>query len=354
MQPNGPHHTAGAGNEKGARFARTRGDRSLTRTERAHNLPSAMNKTSLVSALVVAGSVIASVGAGQTPAATNTVTPAIAGVVAAGTPVEQIQAWDPTFGGEGPVPFGDHGILVCLQDQNKIVAIDKNRMLTTYAENTPRTNGLGFDSKGRLIGVGSTPPQILTFAPSRGVVVDAFEGHPFLQTSDLVFGVKDDLYFADPTPRALRRGGDTAALDTLKAAVFHLKPNGQLLKISEDVPRPNGIQLSPDEKTLYVADSEYVIAFDVQPDGTVKNPRNFAKVGADGLAVDAAGRLFAAGVGIRVFAPDGKDLGTIPISIKPANLTFGGAGDKTTLYVVGRGGAYKIVTLTEGPKGRAK
>ncbi|MCU1385127.1 MAG: gnl [Acidobacteria bacterium] len=313
-----------------------------------------MNKTSLIGALAVAGSVIASAGAAQTAPAANTVTPAIAGVVAAGTPVEQIQAWDPCFGGEGPVPFGDRGILVCLQDQNKIVAIDKNRMLTTYAENTPRTNGLGFDSKGRLIGVGSTPPQIVTFAPSRGVLVDAFEGHPFLQTSDLVFGVKDDIYFADPTPRALRRAGDAGALEAMKAAVYHLTPDGRLTKISEDVPRPNGIQLSPDEKTLYVADTDYVIAFDIQADGTLRNRRNFAKVGADGLAVDAAGRLFAAGVGIRVFAPDGQDLGTIPIAIKPANLTFGGAADRNSLYVVGRGGAYKIVTLTEGPKGRAK
>ena len=105
----------------------------------------------------------------------------------------------------------------------------------------------------------------------------------------------------------------------------------------------------------------------MQPDGTVKNRRNFAKYqgaaanaagvmasGADGLAIDAQGRLYAAtSAGVEVFDTAGKHLGTIPLSRAPQNLAFAGA-DKKTLYVVGRGAAYKIQMLTEGFKERAK
>ena len=276
--------------------------------------------------------------------------PDIPGVIKAGTSVEPIQEWDPTFGGEGPAPAPGGGVLVCHQDQNKVMRIDKAGTMTTYVEGTPRTNGLAFDSKGRLIGTGSTPPQILVLMPSRSVLA---QGPPILQSSDLVIGRKDDIYFTDPLPRAVRREGAKLP-EGASVGVYHLWPDGRLVKLTDQIAKPNGIQLSPDEKVLYVAGGEYVVAFDIQPDGSIRNARNFAKVDADGLAVDAAGRLYAAGMGIRVFSAKGDDLGTIPIPVKPANLTFGGVGDKRTLYVVARGHAYKIAMLSEGPKGRAK
>ncbi len=154
-------------------------------------------------------------------------------------------------------------------------------------------------------------------------------------------------------------------------AVFYIRPDSKVIKIADGIARPNGVILSPDEKTLYVADTlgEAVIAFDVQPDGGVSNRRDFAKLagvtkeatsacrsGADGLAVDEAGRLFVATqVGVQVFSPQGRALGTIPIGVTggPQNLAFAGA-DKKTLYVVGRGSMWKIATQTQGPKGRAK
>src|SRR5262249_43964679 len=160
---------------------------------------------------------------------------------------------------------------------------------------------------------------------------------------------KDDIYFTDPLPRAVRRDG-AALPEGAKVGVYHLWPTGKLVKLTDVIPKPNGIQLSPDEKVLYVAGDDYLRAFDLQPDGTVRNARTFANLAADGLAVDAAGHLYAAGMGIRVFSPKGDDLGTIPIPVKPANMTFGGVGDKNTLYVVARGHAYKITMLAEGPR----
>jgi gluconolactonase len=112
---------------------------------------------------------------------------------------------------------------------------------------------------------------------------------------------------------------------------------------------------------------EYITAFDVGADGKPGNPRNFAKYptvtrtpagqpnsGADGLAVDAEGRVYCAALGgVQVFSPKGEHLGTIPVSLQPQNIAFAGA-DKKTLYIVGRGAAFKVRLLTAGFGGRGK
>jgi len=113
-------------------------------------------------------------------------------------------------------------------------------------------------------------------------------------------------------------------------------------------------------------DGEYLVAFDVQDDGTLRNKRNFAKYegvlrtpqrvtsGGDGLAIDSEGRIYACTrIGIQVFSPQGQHLGTIPLSRPPQNMAFAGS-DKKTLYVVGRGAAYKIQMSSQGFLGRAK
>jgi gluconolactonase len=120
---------------------------------------------------------------------------------------------------------------------------------------------------------------------------------------------------------------------------------------------------------LYVANTlgEYILAYDVARDGSISGKRNFAKLdgykktdngsyssGADGLAVDEAGRLYvASSVGIQVFSAKGDALGTIPLPKAPQNLAFAGK-DKKTLYIVGRGAAYRIAVQTAGYAGRAK
>ena len=154
-----------------------------------------------------------------------------------------------------------------------------------------------------------------------------------------------------------------------------------MIRVDNTSPTPNGVQLSPDEKILYAndKDGEYLVAFDVGPDRTLANRRNFGKYqsvrvpdskdrllaednGADGLAVDSEGRVYAAtNLGAEVFSPQGKYLGAIPFIWggetfnlrKPANLAFSGP-DKKTLYAVGAGTVFKVQMLAQGFKGRAK
>jgi gluconolactonase len=150
--------------------------------------------------------------------------------------------------------------------------------------------------------------------------------------------------------------------------VYYITPAGALKRIAADIERPNGIQLSPNEKVLYVANTlgEYVFAYDIKADGSISNRRNFAKLsgwqktdtgyssGADGLAIDAKGDLYvASNAGVEVFNAKGKALGSIALPKKPQNIALSGP-DKKTLYIVGRGSAYKIALLTPGYTGRAK
>lgn len=173
------------------------------------------------------------------------------------------------------------------------------------------------------------------------------------------------MYFTDPGPNPQQQG--SAPPRSLPAAVYYVPAGGKAIKIADGIGRPNGIMVSRDEKVLYVnnTNGEYLLAFDVQADGTVRNRRNFAKYervtqtktgvssGADGLAIDSEGRVYAAAsTGVQVFSPKGEPLGTIPLSRAPQNLAFAGA-DKKTLYVVGRGAAFKVQMLAAGFKDRA-
>ncbi len=286
------------------------------------------------------------------PALKEATAPDIPGVIKGGTKVVLLR--DGFNGTEGVIAMPDGSVLFTEQDANRIIKVDKNDNISTYLENTNRTVGLAYDHKGRLIGTESRDPMVGVLAPTRQVLADKFEGQPLVRPNDLVIDKKGGIYFSDPIPNP--QAAFRAPPPGRKPLLFYITPSGQLTKLTEEVTAPNGVQLSPDEKTLYATNGQRIMAFDVQPDGSVKNGRTFVMSGGDGLAIDNAGRLYAAvaGVrGIRVFSPQGQDLGTIPAGVPPQSVGFAGP-DKKTLYIVGRGALYKTRVLTEGIKSRAK
>jgi gluconolactonase len=306
--------------------------------------------------------------ASPAPAIEDWPAPEIPGVVAAGTTVHVLRTWDQNEGGEGPIPAPDGSVLFPQQEANRIIRIDKDGAFSTYLDHTNRTTGLGFDAKGRLIGAGAHPPQVLVLAPTRSILADRFEGQPFLRPKHLVVDRKGGIYFTDLTPIPNQDRGPAKPPKERelppgpKPAIYYIKADGHIVRATAEVPEPNGIILSPDEKTLYVTSlpGAFVVAFDVNADGSLHNARDFARLAAgdasraDGMAVDAAGRLYVAAVGgVQVFGPDGRHLGTIPFKQKPGNLAFAGP-EKKTLYVVSRGVIYTIAMQAEGFKGRAK
>ena len=300
------------------------------------------------------------------PPVTDTVAPNIPGVVSGGTKVEVIK--EGFQGTEGPIGLPDGSLIFTETNASRITKIGLDNSVSPYLENTNGSNGLAFDSKGRLISVQTTAGQtrIGVLAPkgSEAVLADSFEGKPFGRPNDLVVDKKGGVYFTEPGPNAT----PGAPPPPLTPAVYYVPPGGRAMRIAEGIERPNGITLSRDERTLYINNTsgEYLLAFDVQSDGSVKNRRNFAKYqtvsktdtglssGADGLAIDSEGRLYVATAGgVEVFSGGGQHLGTIPVSRAPQNLAFAGP-NKKTLFIVGRGAAYKVQMLAQGFAGRAK
>ena len=301
--------------------------------------------------------------AGHAKAQEN-VTPAIEGVVKAGTKIELIK--DGFNGTEGPLGLPDGSLVFTETPANRITHIASDGSVSSFVDDSNGSNGLGIDANGDIVSVQRGKPQVGVIYPAehRKTIVDQFEGQPFAQPNDLVVGRKAGIFFTDPG--AQPKPGEAPP----KPAVYHIDGKGKVERVVTDLARPNGIQLSPDEKTLYIANTagEYVLAYDVAANGGLSKPRNFAKLkagltptdtgaqssGADGLAVDAKGRLYvASNAGVEVFDAKGKALGIIELPKKPQNLAFAGK-DKKFLYIVGRGAVYKIATLTPGFAGRAK
>ena len=289
----------------------------------------------------------------QPPAEKQVTASSIPGVVAAGTKVERV--WTGLRAADGLISEPDGTLLLPEQMANRISKVDKTGKITLYLEDTNEAGGIAIDPKGRVIAVERNPPSRLrVLAPERKVLAEAFEGKPFQRLSDIVGDKKGGVYFTEaPT-----------------SSVFYFSASGQLMRLANDVQGANGIMLSPDERTLYVTNTPAgILAFDVQPDdASIRNRRPFAKPegGQDGMAVDAAGRLYVASdLGIQVFSSQGQHLGLIPTPRETTTLAFAGP-DKKTLYVIGRGNdgpggdgpnarsMYKISMLAEGFKGRPK
>jgi gluconolactonase len=324
----------------------------------------------IVFALGVAASAFAQGAAQPQAPATDTATPAIPGVAAAGAKVVAIKSG--FQGTEGPIGMPDGSLIFTETQANRITRIAADGSTSTFLENTNGSNGLAFDAKGRLISVQTTPGQtkigVIYPKGAEAVLSDGIDGKPYGRPNDLVVSTRGGVYFSEPGPN-VTPGAPAPATPPLPPAVYYIAPGGRAIRVAESIERPNGIMLSRDEKTLYVnnTNGEYLLAFDVKPDGTLGNRRNFAKYqggskndagvyvsGADGLAIDNEGRVYAAtAAGVEVFDVKGTHLGTIPLSRAPQNLAFAGP-DKKTLYVVGRGAAFKVELQTPGFKGRAK
>jgi len=221
-------------------------------------------------------------------------------------------------------------------------------------------NGMTADKDGAVLLCQHGNRRIARIAKDMRVttLVDKFEGKKFNSPNDLVFHSSGALYFTDP-PYGLPKQDEDPAKELKFNGVYRLA-NGKLQALVKDLTRPNGIAFSPDEKTLYVAVSDenhkVWMRYDVAADGTVSNGKVLADATAnkedglpDGLKVDSLGNVWATGPGgVRVFAPDGKHLGTIKPPEAPANCGWG--DDGKSLYMTARTGLYRIKLAVAGLK----
>lgn len=297
---------------------------------------------------------------------------AIPGVIAAGAKWEIVWAGFQTA--DGIVGTPDGGVLFAQEQSDSIRKLDVNGKEFIYLTDTHGAGAVSLDAQGRLFAVQRTCTdsarpfyqscQELTMvsmlAPERKMLANSFkDGKSLGRVNDVMADGKGGAYFTV--------GG-----------AYHVNAQGVVSTVADQDIRSNGIMLSPDGRTLYVTNNTLVLAFDVQPDGTTLNRRDFGTLngdtGGDGMAIDATGRLYVTGnAGVHVLSPEGKHLGLIPTPRRPITLAFSGL-DKRTLYVpqlgaVGPDGKpwttpegvrntamtiYKIQMLAEGFSGRPK
>ena len=225
------------------------------------------------------------------------------------------------------------------------------------------SNGLVFDRNGVLVMADHGNRNVARVADSnftKTVLADRFEGKRLNSPNDLVYRSNGDLYFTDP-PYGLAGQDQDPAKELAFSGVYRLTPDGTLTLLTRELARPNGIAFSPDERTLYVANSDAShavwMAYDVNADGTIGNGRVFfdatpmvraGKQGLpDGMKVDRAGNLFASGPGgVLVFSPSGTHLGTITAGTVIANCAWG--DDGSTLYLAANNTIARVRLKTRG------
>jgi gluconolactonase len=225
----------------------------------------------------------------------------------------------------------------------------------------PGSNGLLLDSEGRLILCQHGDRRIARLEADRSfkTLADRYQGKRLNSPNDGVYHSSGSLYFTDP-PYGLPLNWDDPHRELDFCGVYRLSPDGQLTLLTKEMTRPNGIGFSPDEKTLYVAQSDPAAAlwkaFPVKDDGTLGASRVLRDVTStvktkpglpDGLKVDKHGNLFAtAPGGVHVLAPDGTHLGTIDTGERTANCGWG--DDGSTLYIMADMYICRIKTSTKG------
>ena len=244
---------------------------------------------------------------------------------------------------------------------------------TPFKGPEPGSNGMTLDSKGRVTVAGHARRNVWRLEsvnPKAQITVlaDSYRGKKLNSPNDLVYRSDGSLYFTDP-PYGLPTQGDKDPAKELQVnGVYRIpgalqqKPGAppnrsQLQLVINDLPRPNGIAFSPDEKFLYVSDSgkKVWMRYRVQADGSVTDGAVFldasgdkAPGGPDGIKVDKQGNLYGAGPGgVWIISPEGKHIGTIKVPEVVANVAWGDKDGKT-LYVAASTSVYHIRLNVQG------
>jgi gluconolactonase len=216
-------------------------------------------------------------------------------------------------------------------------------------------NGTTFDLQGQLViceGEGRRLSRLNPDGQVAGAVAERFEGKRFNRPNDIVCKSDGSLYFTDPGLRLPLEQREIAS-----SSVYRVRVDGAVSRVA-DFEYPNGLAFSPNERTLYVANTrwaQYIHALDLDADGNLVQRRIFADMSSrdtngvpDGMKVDAEGRVFCTGPGgIWVFTSDGDQLGIIPTSEVTANIAFGGP-DLRTLFLTSSTSVYALRVKTPG------
>jgi gluconolactonase len=291
----------------------------------------------------------------------------------------------PTAGPDGAIYFSD---IPVGDDRGLIMRFDpQTKQTQVFIDNSFKSNGLKFGADGMLYaceGSDQGGRAVVRWNPQtkqRTVLADKYMGKRFNAPNDLVLDRGGRIYFSDP------RYLGTEPRELEHRAVYRVDPDGRVIEMTHEVEKPNGIALSPDQRTLYLADHNNgtdridpenktpakkgamkIYAFPLGPDGLVSGPRRTLvdfgdQAGCDGMTVDSKGHIYLTArsvkrPGVLVIDPTGKEVAFIPTGQPnqseespaglPSNVTFGLGDQKQTLYITVDTSLYRIGLLVPG------
>jgi gluconolactonase len=268
---------------------------------------------------------------------------------------------------------------------NRILRLNpETRRHEVFRADSNRANGLLFDEQGRLIACEGSDtehdnPRVTRTDLKTGnveAIATQFEGKSFNAPNDVTMDSKGRLYFTDPAPDAVSQSPARPRNAIGTPGVYRIDPNGTITRLlaPPDTEWPNGLVISPDDRTLYLIEAHKVEggtrairAFDLSPDGTLSNARihyNFYPGrSADGMAIDVDGNLYAAAglhrrrgthetldtkCGVHVISPEGKLLRMIPVPEDTITNTAFGGPDRKTLYITAGKTLFRIPNEVAG------
>ncbi|MBN8995105.1 MAG: SMP-30/gluconolactonase/LRE family protein [Rhizobiales bacterium] len=267
---------------------------------------------------------------------------------------------------EGPVYFADHYCLLFSDlPSNRILRYDEQTgHVSVFRADSNFSNGNTRDREGRLVTCEHRGRRVTRteYDGTITVLADRYQGRRLNSPNDVVVKSDGTIWFTDPTYGiSAEYEGGKAESEIGSCNVYRLDPrDGSLAVVVDDFKRPNGLAFSPDEETLYIADSgfwpnpewpHHIRAFDVTGDGKLRKNRILAEISpgiADGFRVDTAGNVWtSSGDGVRCVTPEGDIIGRVPVPEKVANLCFGGPG-RNRLYICGHTSLYAIYVNARG------
>lgn len=262
---------------------------------------------------------------------------------------------------EGPAKTPDGSIYFTDIPANVINRLKPDGTIERFLEPSAHANGLMYGGQGRLLACQMDGQLVSIELASKQVttLADEYQGKRFNACNDLVIDKLGGIYFTDPRYNAPDPWPQT------REAFYYRSLAGEVVRLGDNLTAPNGIGLSPDEKTLYVVPSmsSEMMAYEVKQPGVLGAGRVFCRLqqvgeakdgGGDGMAVDVQGNLYiTSAAGVQVFSPAGELLGIIALPETPANCAFGGPDNKT-LFMTAHTGLYRCAVPVAGLVARSE
>lgn len=249
---------------------------------------------------------------------------------------------------EGPAADAQGNVYFTDIPNNRIHKWSLDGTLSTFRENSGGANGLYFDKDGNLLACEGDGRRLVSITPAGEVtaLVEKYDDKPLNSLNDLWIDPEGGVYFTDP------RYGNRDGMEQDGEHVYYLTPDRKkVVRVIDDMVRPNGVIGTPNGKSLYVTDhgGQKTFVYTINEDGTLANKKLFCEEGSDGMTLDNRGNVYLTTSAVAVYNRKGEKIQEIDVPERPANVTFGGADNKT-LFITARTSLYSVAMSVRGAR----